>query len=122
VIDDSDASIMYSTAWAQTSDTAAYGGKLHATSSVSSTATMTFVGRSIAVLAPLGPAYGSILICVDPSGVSVAGCTTTTLHSTTAVERDVVYVSGPLASGQHTIQIITQSGSLFALDGFTVLS
>ncbi len=122
VIDDSDASIMYSTAWAQTSDTAAYGGKLHATSSVSATATMTFVGRSIAVVAPLGPAYGSILICVDPSGVSVAGCTTTTLHSTTAVERDVVYVSGPLAAGQHTIQIITQSGSLFALDGFTVLS
>ena len=32
VIDDSDASIVYSTGWALTSDSAAYGGKLHTTS------------------------------------------------------------------------------------------
>jgi hypothetical protein len=27
---------------------------------------MTFSGRSLAVVAPLGPAYGSIRICIDP--------------------------------------------------------
>ena len=60
VIDDSAAPIVYSTGWAQTSDTAAYGGELTTTSTAGSTATMTFSGRSIAVIAPLGPAYGSI--------------------------------------------------------------
>jgi hypothetical protein len=120
VIDDGASSILYSTAWALTSDSAAYGGKLHTVSSTNATATMTFSGQSVAVIAPLGPAYGSIRICIDP-GVSVAGCTTPTLHSTTAVERDVVYVSGPLAAGSHTIQITDPSSSPTALDGLVVL-
>jgi hemin uptake protein HemP len=120
VIDDSDASIVYSTGWALTSDTAAYGGKLRTTSTVDSTATMTFSGRSLAIVAPLGPAYGSIRICIDP-GVSTAGCTTATLHSTTAVERDIIYVSGPLAAGSHIVQITSPSRSSIALDGFVVL-
>jgi hypothetical protein len=90
------------------------------TCTASSFATMTFSGRSIAVIAPVGPAYGSIQICLDP-GVSVAGCTTTMLHSTTAVARDTVYVSGPLAAGPHTIEVTNSSSSPIALDGFVVL-
>ncbi len=120
VIDDSDASIVYSTGWAQTSDSAAYGGKLEITSTAGSTATMTFSGTSLAVIAPLGPAYGPIRICLDP-GVSTAGCTTSTLHATTTVERDIVYVSGPLAAGSHTIQVTDPAGSPIGLDGFLVL-
>ena len=108
MIDDNDASIVYSTGWASTSDSAAYGGKLEITSTAGSTATMTFSGTSLAVIAPLGPAYGPIRICLDP-GVSTAGCTTSTLHSTTTVERDIVYVSGPLAAGSHTIQVTDPS-------------
>jgi hypothetical protein len=119
VIDDNDASIMYSTAWAQTTDAAAYGGNVHTTSSAG-TVTMTFSGRSIAVVAPVAPADGSIQICIDP-GVSVAGCTLTTLHSTTVVERDIVYVSGPLAAGPHSIRITSAGGSPVELDGFVVL-
>ena len=121
VIDDTDAGIVYSTAWALTIDSAAYGGKLHTVSSAGATATMTFSGRSLALIAPLGPAYGSIRICIDTT-VSVAGCTTTTLHSTTAVERNIVYVSGPLAAGSHTVQVTDPAGSPIALDGFVVLS
>jgi len=119
VIDDGAASITYSTAWVQTTDMAAYGGKLHSTSSAG-TVTMTFSGRSIAVVAPVGPADGSIQICIDP-GVSVAGCTFTTLHSATVSERDVVYVSGPLTAGPHTIEITNAGGAPVALDGFAVL-
>jgi hypothetical protein len=120
VIDDNVASIVYSTAWAATSDTGAYGGKLHTTSSAGATATMPFQGRSIAVIARLGSSSGSVQICIDP-GVSVAGCTTATLHAGTAVERDVVYVSGPVAAGSHTIEVSTTSASPVALDGFVVL-
>ncbi len=120
VIDDDDASIVYSTGWASTSDSAAYGGKLEITSTAGSTATMMLSGTSLAVIAPVGPAYGPIRICLDP-GVSNAGCTTSTLHSTTTVERDIVYVSGPLAAGSHTIQVTDPTGSPIALDGFLVL-
>jgi hypothetical protein len=120
VIDDSDARISYSTGWALTSDSAAYGGGLHTISTADSTATMTFSGQSLAVVVPLGQTNGSIRICIDP-GVSVAGCTTATLHSTTAVERDIVYVSGALTAGSHTVQVTNASGSPIALDGFVVL-
>ncbi len=121
LIDDSDGSILYSTAWASTSDNAAYSGKLHTTSSVGSTAQMMFSGRAIAVVAPLGPAHGSLQICVDP-GVSVTGCTTVMLQSSAPVERRIVYVSGPLATNTtHTIAITTTSTLPVALDGFVVL-
>jgi hypothetical protein len=122
VIDDSDASIVYSTAWTQMTDSDAYGGKRHtATTSAVATATlMGFSGRSIAVVAPVGPGDGSLQICVDP-GVSVTGCTTVMLQSSASVERRIVYVSGPLATGRtHTIEI-TASTLPVALDGFVVL-
>jgi len=57
---------------------------------------------------------------VDP-GVSTAGCTTATLHSTTAVERDIIYVSGPLTAGSHIVQLTSPGRSPIALDGFVVL-
>jgi hypothetical protein len=37
------------------------------------------------------------------------------------VERDIVYVSGPLTAGSHTFQVTNPSGSPIALDGFVVL-
>ena len=58
---------------------------------------MTFTGRSIAVVAPVGPASGSIQVCID-SGVSVGICTTVSEHSASAVEREVVYVSAPVST------------------------
>ena len=121
VIDDSDASIVYSTAWTQMTDSDAYGGKRHTATSAGATATlMGFSGRSIAVVAPVGPGDGSLQICVDP-GVSVTGCTTVMLQSSASVERRIVYVSGPLATGRtHTIEI-TASTLPVALDGFVVL-
>ena len=120
LIDDTDAGLTYSTAWSLTSDSAAYGGKLHTVSSTGATATMTFTGTSIAVIAPLGPGRGSIQICIDP-GVAVAGCTTQSLQSSTAVERDIVYVSGPLAARSHTIAVTSTTASPVALDAFAVL-
>ncbi|HEY6526421.1 MAG TPA: hypothetical protein VIY10_21735 [Solirubrobacteraceae bacterium] len=120
VIDDGDASITYSTAWAQTTDAAAYGGTLHTTSSAG-TVTMTFTGRSIAVIAPVGPTSGAIQVCID-SGVSVGICTTVSEHSATAVEREVVYVSAPVSTTTpHTISITSTTTSPVALDGFAVL-
>lgn len=49
-------------------------------------------------------------------GQGTPGCTTAMLHSTTTVERDIVYVSGPLAAGSHTIQVTDTSASPIALD------
>jgi hypothetical protein len=121
VIDDNDPSIIYSTPWTQTSDPTAFGGNLHTTSSVSATVTRMFTGQSIAVIAPVGPTFGSLQICID-SGVAVGTCTTVTEHSATAAEREVVYVSAPVdPTRPHSITITTESGSMFALDAFAVL-
>jgi hypothetical protein len=120
VIDDSDASIMYSTGWTPTTNAAAYRGTLHTISTAGSTATMPFSDGSVAIVAPVGPSSGSMQVCFD-AHVSVAGCTTVSLRSSTAVDREVVYVSARLA-GSHTIEITTSGGGPVALDGFVVLS
>lgn len=120
VFDDNSASYS-TTGWALTSNNApAYKGTLHTASSASQIASMMFTGRSIAVIAPVAPGDGSILVCIDP-GVSVAGCVITSLNSPAAADRKVVYVSGPLTEGQHTITITTQNASPVALDGFVAL-
>ncbi len=122
VIDDSSASIVYSTAWMQMTDADAYGGSLHRVSSSNATATLAgFSGRSIAVVAPVGPGSGSLQICLDPLGATVTPCTTVMLQSSVPVERRIVYVSGPLTAGTHTIDITTSGGGSVALDGFVVL-
>jgi hypothetical protein len=120
VIDDGNAS--YSTAWGTpTSDTEAFGSSLHRVSSMNATATLTgFSGRSIAVVAPVGPGSGSMQICLNP-GVAVVPCTTVTLQSSVSVERRIVYVSGPLSAGPNTLVITSQSNLPIALDGFVVL-
>jgi hypothetical protein len=123
VHDDSDSAITYPTAWAQTSDTTAFDGKLHTTGSVGANVGMTFTGRSIAVVSPVGPTSGSIQICIDAT-VAIGSCTIVTEHSASAVAREVVYVSGPLAAGMHTATITSVasgSGAVFALDAFAVL-
>jgi hypothetical protein len=120
VIDDGDPSITYSTGWASTSHMNAYLGTLHTISTVGTATMTTFPGGSLALLAPVGPDYGSMQICLDP-GVSVGVCTTSTPHPSTDVEREVIYVSGRLAAGQHIIQVTKLSGPPIALDGFVVL-
>jgi hypothetical protein len=61
-------------------------------------------------------------VCLDPDGVSTAGCTSVMFHFATALEREIVYVTGPLTVGPHTIQVSHGSGSPIALDGLVVLS
>jgi hypothetical protein len=121
VIDSSDARITYATGWSKTSDSAAYGGTLSTTSTSGAAATLTFSGESIAIVAPLRSNYGSIRVCLDPLGTTGAGCSVMTLHSTTSQDRDVVYVSGPLGAGQHSLAISDTNGKSVALDAVVVL-
>jgi hypothetical protein len=121
VIDSSNPRIVYATGWSRTTDNTAYGGTLATTSTSGTAATLTFSGSSIAIVAPLRPAYGSIEVCIDPIAVTGAGCGLIALHSTTPRDRDLVYVSGPLAAGQHSLAISDTSGSPVALDAIVVL-
>jgi hypothetical protein len=121
VIDSSDPRVSYGTGWSTTSDSGAYGGSLMTTSASGVAATMTFSGQSIAVIAPLRPTYGSIQVCPEATGTTGAGCTVTSLHSTTSKDRDIVYISGPLAAGQHSIAITDTSNTPVALDAVIVL-
>lgn len=54
-------------------------------------------------------------------GTTGAGCTVTSLHSTTSTDRDLVYVSGPLTAGQHSIAITDTGNTPVALDAAAVL-
>jgi len=81
---------------------------------------MTFSGRAVALIAPVGPSSGAINVCVDPSPATDAGCAIVSLHAATAKERDIVYVKGAPAAGTHTLQVSDSTGSI-ALDAIAVL-
>ena len=123
VIDNSDPRVSYSTGFAAMSDSGAFDHSLETTSGGGSTATLTFSGRSIAIIAPVRPAFGSMQVCLDPPTITTGAppCPSVSLHSATATERDTVYVVNGLASGTHTIQVTDLSGSSIALDAFVVL-
>ena len=118
---DSDHSITYPTAWMPTSgDSAACHGTLHTTSSVGATrACRSRAGRSPS--SPRSDPAPVLQICIDGS-VGIGSGTTVTERSASAVEREVVYVSGPLSTtSSHTIAISSTTSSPVALDAFAVL-
>jgi hypothetical protein len=123
VIDSADPSITYSTGWSATTDNNAFDHTLEKAGTGGSTATLMFSGKSIAIIAPVGPTLGSMQVCLDPPAATTNAppCPSLTLHAATASERDAVYVLNGLTPGMHTIQLTDLSGSSVALDGFVVL-
>jgi hypothetical protein len=120
VIDNADPQLVYSKGWSMTGDTPAYRGTLATTSTSGATTTLTFTGTAVAVVAPLRVAYGSIDVCIDPVSTTGAGCSVVSLHGT-ARDRDLVYVSAPLAAGQHSVAISDTGSTPVAVDAIVVL-
>ena len=79
------------------------------------TATLTFTGRGVALVAPRGPGHGKLTITIDGQPVA-----TVDLSSTSTQPRRIVFASGPLASGQHVIRITTRKAGA-ELDAILVL-
>ena len=109
----------YGGTWATASSTASSGGKTRYTTASGASVTLTFNGRTAALVAPMGPSRSSFKVYLD--GVYIK---TVSLYASTTRHRVVVYTTGTLASTTHTLKLVhTRVGSRIRadVDAFVVL-
>ena len=90
----------YSGTWARVARTGASGGYLRYATGSTAIAKVTFTGRAVGWVSPLGPTLGSARIYLD--GTNVA---TVNLNRTTAYVRQIVYAMSWPVAGAHVLEI-----------------
>jgi spore germination protein YaaH len=97
---DSSRAFRYSTGWRRTASGSASGGTVAYSSITGASTTFAFTGRSVSLLAPIGPSRGAAKLLVD--GVAVA---TVNLYAPVAKARRVVLTRSWAVSGRHTVTL-----------------
>jgi len=113
-LDDANAAMSYTGAWATTgAGSQDYQGTLHTSADVATPATVsvTFQGTGMDLIAPGACGTGSVTIDGVAAGTVTEPCD--------SGHREVVYSAGALAPGAHTL-VVTVTGGTFVLDGALV--
>ena len=97
---ETDSLLGYSGTWARVARTGASGGYLRYATGSTAIAKVTFTGRAVGWVSPLGPTLGSARIYLD--GTNVA---TVNLNRTTAYVRQIVYATSWPTAGAHVLEI-----------------
>jgi serine/threonine protein kinase len=99
-IEQTDARLKWKGTWTRTSTTAASGGSFQSANAQGASVTVNFTGQGLALVAAAGPKYGKAKLTLD-------GKTTFTVDLYSAKDQfgRVVWASGPLAAGNHTLVI-----------------
>ena len=123
VTDDNSSTVRYSTspAWSRASGVGYYGNTLHMAATSGARADYRFTGRRVELLSDTDPNRGKARILIDDVQVAYLDL------RGTAAKQVVVYSSGTLPSGEHTISVIAtgerSAGSLSSavvIDAFKV--
>jgi hypothetical protein len=119
IVPESDPSITYGGTWSTVADSSALGGQVMDSSQAGATATVQFMGRNVAWIAPRGPDAGSANVSVD-GGSPVA----VNLNKSGKQPKRVVFAKAWSTAGQHTLTITvlgTAGHPHVRLDGFAVI-
>jgi C1A family cysteine protease len=109
-----DSHLVYATTWA-TATGSSYSGSSIATVNASSSVTIKFSGVSLAVIAAKARSYGRMSISVDG-----AAAITVDLYSYTTSYKQVVWSSGILTNGTHTVKITRLGTKNSSSTGYTI--
>ncbi len=109
--------ISYGTGWTVSSgrSTGDLNQDLHAATANGSSVSFSFTGSSLSVLGPLAPDQGLLAVTVD--GMDKGTVNTV---STERKVQQVIFATGKLAYGQHTVTLTKQSGTYATIDGYLV--
>ena len=105
-----------SSGWTVIAQSTAAGGDVLRAAAGWRSATFDFTGRGVALVAPFGPGKGKVRIRLDGQAVA-----TIDLARKTSAPRRMVWVSGALTPGPHTVKVVTVGGAPVDLDAFLVL-
>ncbi len=120
--DDSSAAFAFSGAWTRYANAADHGGTHNTANSSGSTATISFDGTRAKVIAVKGHNLGIAQVKVDGTVVG-----TVDFYSPSYSYRTVVFDTGVLPAGSHTVQLVwtgrrnaSSTGTYIDVDGVTV--
>jgi len=119
-VDDDNLAIAYTgSSWASFGDRGLgdFDNDVHAATTNGNSASLTFTGTGVELIGETSSDQGDVEIVLD--GTEVA--TEDTYSATRGVQQDIYSVSG-LALGQHTIEVVKESGTYATIDGFDVTS
>jgi subtilisin len=115
VVQETSASIAWTGTWTHSAYRYASGGAIRWTTSSGARARFTFSGRSVALVAPIGPTRGTASVYVD--GVYRQSIS---FRSSRGASRQTMYVTAWSAIGTHTIEIRVSGSRRVDIDAFVV--
>jgi hypothetical protein len=118
-VQDNSRAVIYRGAWRTARSPFYYGATEHWSAGRSATATMRFIGRSVAWVAPTGPTRGTARVFVDGRVVA-----TVSLNTPANAFRRLVFARSWGRSGTHTIRIVvlgTAGHPRIDLDAFLII-
>ena len=117
-VNDTDASITYDSTWTYSSNRGAgdYDNDVHWTGTNGGTATITFTGTGIDIIAPMESADGTANLILDGTQVG----TTSAAYSGSYTAQQYLYQVRGLNPGQHTLSLVKTGGTYVQLDAFQI--
>jgi subtilisin len=116
LVQDRSSAVAYSGTWKKSVYSLASGGSTTYATASGSRARLTFSGRAIAIVAPVGPTRGSATIYVD--GVYRASVS---FRASSGKSRMVMYAASFVSLGTHTITLRVSGTGRVDLDAFVIL-
>ena len=116
-VDQSSTAVVYGGSWSSASSTYASGGTFKYASAAGASASYTFTGMSLGLLAVKSASGGSFDVYVD-GGFK----TTISLYAATTAYRQVVYTMNYATQGTHTLKIVAKGNGRIYLDGYLRLT
>lgn len=119
IVDDTSARIGWRGTWGFLRATAYLGGTARWSRIAGSSATLAFVGRSVTIVGPTGPARGRMAVYIDGRLSRIVD-----LSRSTVTSRAVLFGHRWTGSGRHVLRVVVlaASGRTVALDRFVIRS
>lgn len=112
--DDRYPGITYSGAWTDVVDSKAFNGSVQHSSSAGGSAAMTFDGRRVSILYPVGENRGVMSVYIDNQLVGSIN------QANGSLINQMRWDSQQLSAGKHTLRLVHASGAVVALDGIVI--
>ncbi|MGW2487925.1 hypothetical protein ACWCV9_11955 [Streptomyces sp. NPDC001606] len=116
-MDDDDTAISYTGSWTANGNRGVgdHEDAVHATKTDGDTASLTFTGTGVSVIGERNTDQGQAEVFIDGTSRGLVDT-----HATSRQAQAVLYSTGGLSPGSHTVQFVKRSGTWASLDGFEV--
>ncbi|MFC9930510.1 right-handed parallel beta-helix repeat-containing protein [Streptomyces sp. NPDC127190] len=116
-MDDDDTAISYTGSWTANGNRGVgdHEDAVHATKTDGDSASLTFTGTGVSVIGERNTDQGQAEVFIDGTSKGLVDT-----HATTRQAQAVLYSTGGLSPGSHTVRFVKRSGTWASLDGFEV--